>query len=65
VAVFNDGVKTNVLAGKMAGRFTSPNPFNNSIGNAVTTPALFIGHDWLKKVSMTGLCQVMQGLRSK
>ncbi|CAI2193412.1 1680_t:CDS:2 [Funneliformis geosporum] len=35
VAVFNDGVKTNVLAGKMAGRFTSPNPFNNiKLGSA-------------------------------
>ncbi|CAI2195084.1 16738_t:CDS:2, partial [Funneliformis geosporum] len=30
VAVFNDGVKTNVLAGKMAGRFTPSNPFNNN-----------------------------------
>ncbi|CAI2196938.1 16223_t:CDS:1, partial [Funneliformis geosporum] len=30
VAAFNDDVKTNVLVGKMAGRFTPPNPFNNS-----------------------------------
>ncbi|CAI2195394.1 1064_t:CDS:1, partial [Funneliformis geosporum] len=34
VVAFNDGVKTNVLAGKMAGRFTPPNPFNNSAGIA-------------------------------
>ncbi|CAI2190032.1 7931_t:CDS:2, partial [Funneliformis geosporum] len=42
VAVFNDGVKTNVLAGKMAGRFTPSNPFNNNAEIAVATPALFI-----------------------
>jgi hypothetical protein len=42
VAGFNDGIKTNILAGKMAGRFTPPNPFNNNAGNAVNTPALFI-----------------------
>ncbi|CAI2192645.1 3594_t:CDS:1, partial [Funneliformis geosporum] len=34
VAVFNDSVKTNVLAGKMAGRFTPPNPFNDTTENA-------------------------------
>ncbi|CAI2200382.1 19909_t:CDS:1, partial [Funneliformis geosporum] len=33
--------------GKMAGRFTPPNPFNNSAGNPVNTPALFIA--WLRK----------------
>ncbi|CAI2192491.1 305_t:CDS:2 [Funneliformis geosporum] len=42
VAVFNDSVKTNVLAGKMAGRFTPPNPFNDTTENAVNTSALFI-----------------------
>ncbi|CAI2189093.1 3734_t:CDS:2, partial [Funneliformis geosporum] len=42
VAVFNNAVKTNVLAGKMAGRFIPSNPFNNSIENAVNTLALFI-----------------------
>ncbi|CAI2170010.1 6308_t:CDS:2 [Funneliformis geosporum] len=47
VAAFNDGVKTNVLAGKMAGRFTSPNLFNNSVRIAVATPALFIA--WLRE----------------
>ncbi|CAI2191766.1 284_t:CDS:1, partial [Funneliformis geosporum] len=30
VIAFNDDVKTNVLAGKIAERFTPPNPFNNS-----------------------------------
>ncbi|CAI2201846.1 4641_t:CDS:1, partial [Funneliformis geosporum] len=47
VAVFNDGVKTNVLARKMVGRFTPPNPFNNSVRIAVATPALFIA--WLRE----------------
>ncbi|CAI2193091.1 695_t:CDS:1, partial [Funneliformis geosporum] len=42
VAVFNDGVKTNVLAGKMAERFTPSNPFNNSAGIAIATLTLFI-----------------------
>ncbi|CAI2194991.1 18817_t:CDS:2, partial [Funneliformis geosporum] len=42
VAVLNDDVKTNVLAGKMAGRFTPPNLFNNNDGIVVATPALFI-----------------------
>ena len=45
---FNDGMKTNILAGKMAGRFTPPNPFNNSVENAVNTPALFIA--WLREI---------------
>src|SRR5439155_13459511 len=31
---------------KMAGRFVPPNPFNNSAGNAVNTPALF--QAWLR-----------------
>ncbi|CAI2195054.1 17202_t:CDS:1, partial [Funneliformis geosporum] len=44
-AAFNDDVKTNVLAGKMVGRFTPPNPFNNSAEIAVAIPALFIA--WL------------------
>ncbi|CAI2199929.1 19255_t:CDS:1, partial [Funneliformis geosporum] len=48
VAVFNDGVKTNVLAEKIAGRFTPPNPFNNSARNAVAIPALFIA--WLREI---------------
>ncbi|CAI2198197.1 18737_t:CDS:2, partial [Funneliformis geosporum] len=38
VVAFNNGVKTNVLAGKMAGRFTPPNPFNNSARIVVATP---------------------------
>ncbi|CAI2199460.1 13669_t:CDS:1, partial [Funneliformis geosporum] len=42
VAAFNDGVKINVLARKMAGRFTPLNPFNNSTGITVATSALFI-----------------------
>ena len=42
VVGFDNAMKTNVLAGKMAGRFTPPNPFNNTAGNAVNTPALFI-----------------------
>ncbi|CAI2196833.1 4150_t:CDS:1, partial [Funneliformis geosporum] len=29
VIVFNDGVKTNILAKKITERFTPPNPFNN------------------------------------
>ncbi|CAI2195581.1 11718_t:CDS:1, partial [Funneliformis geosporum] len=47
VVAFNDSVKTNVLAGKMAGRFTPPTPFNNSARIAVATPALFIA--WLRE----------------
>ncbi|CAI2189747.1 3711_t:CDS:1, partial [Funneliformis geosporum] len=42
IVVFNNGVKTNILAEKMAGRFTPPNPFNNSARIAIATPALFI-----------------------
>ncbi|CAI2198529.1 6223_t:CDS:2, partial [Funneliformis geosporum] len=42
VVGFDNAMKTNVLAGKIAGRFTPPNPFNNSAGNLVNTPALFI-----------------------
>ncbi|CAI2191922.1 15019_t:CDS:1, partial [Funneliformis geosporum] len=38
VAIFNDSMKTNVLAGKIARRFTPPNPFNNIVGNAINTP---------------------------
>jgi len=41
VAGFNDPMKVTVLSGKMAGRFVPPNPFNNGVGNAVNTPALF------------------------
>ncbi|CAI2196562.1 10568_t:CDS:2, partial [Funneliformis geosporum] len=33
VVGFNDGIKTNILADKIAGRFTLPNPFNNNAGN--------------------------------
>ncbi|CAI2198245.1 10126_t:CDS:1, partial [Funneliformis geosporum] len=33
--------------GKMAGRFTPPNPFNNSAGIAVAILSLFIA--WLRK----------------
>ncbi|CAG8760737.1 17831_t:CDS:1, partial [Funneliformis caledonium] len=42
VAVFNNSVKSNVLARKMTGKFTSSNPFNNNTGNVVNTSALFI-----------------------
>ena len=38
---FNDVMKVTVLSGKMGGRFVPLNPFNNSAGNAVNTPALF------------------------
>ncbi|CAI2198868.1 13501_t:CDS:1, partial [Funneliformis geosporum] len=38
VVGFDNTMKTNVLAGKMARRFTPPNPFNNSAGNPVNTP---------------------------
>ncbi|CAI2198805.1 3175_t:CDS:2, partial [Funneliformis geosporum] len=48
VVGFDDAIKTNILAGKMAGRFTPPNPFNNNAGNAVNTPALFIA--WLREI---------------
>ena len=41
VAGFNNAIKTNVLAFKMAGRFIPPNPFNNGAGVGVNTPALF------------------------
>src|SRR5271170_5631651 len=41
-AGFNDSVRTNVLAGKMAGKFTLPNPFNNAAAVIVNTLALFI-----------------------
>ncbi|CAI2193024.1 11944_t:CDS:2, partial [Funneliformis geosporum] len=42
VVGFNDSIKTNILAGKMAGRFIPPNPFNNNAENAINTSALFI-----------------------
>ncbi|CAI2172396.1 8185_t:CDS:2 [Funneliformis geosporum] len=45
VEEFNNAMKTNILASKIAGRFTPPNPFNNSIGNAINSLALFIA--WL------------------
>ena len=45
VAGFNNAVKTQLLSSKLAGRFISPNSFNNAAGNVVVTPALFIG--WL------------------
>ncbi|CAI2192250.1 16385_t:CDS:1, partial [Funneliformis geosporum] len=38
VVTFNDGVKTNVLAGKMAGKFTPLNQFNNSAVIVVVIP---------------------------
>ncbi|CAI2199488.1 2092_t:CDS:1, partial [Funneliformis geosporum] len=47
VVGFDNAIKTNVLAGKMAGRFTPPNPFNNSAGNLINTLALFIA--WLRE----------------
>ncbi|PKY43499.1 hypothetical protein RhiirA4_457494 [Rhizophagus irregularis] len=34
VVGFNNAIKTNVLASKMAGRFVPPNPFNNNAGGA-------------------------------
>ncbi|CAG8761109.1 17473_t:CDS:2, partial [Funneliformis caledonium] len=40
VASFNDAVKTNVLAGKIARKFASPNSFNNNAGNATSMKAL-------------------------
>src|SRR2546421_8933137 len=46
VANFNDAMKITVLSGKMEARFVPPNPFNNSAGNAVNTPALF--QAWLR-----------------
>ncbi|CAI2197802.1 11356_t:CDS:1, partial [Funneliformis geosporum] len=42
VVGFDNAMKTNVLAGKIVGRFTPSNPFNNSAENPVNTPALFI-----------------------
>ncbi|RGB31552.1 hypothetical protein C1646_670820 [Rhizophagus diaphanus] len=41
VAGFNNAIKTNVLASKMAGRFVPPNPFNNAAAVLVNTSALF------------------------
>ena len=41
VGGFNNPIKTNVLASKMAGRFVPPNPFNNAGVVLVNTPALF------------------------
>src|SRR5271170_7178138 len=46
VAGFNDAIKTNILAGKMAGKFTPPQLFNNAAAVAVVTPVLFIA--WLR-----------------
>ncbi|CAI2189627.1 7168_t:CDS:2, partial [Funneliformis geosporum] len=48
VVRFNDGIKTNILVDKMAGTFTPPNIFNDSVGNAIITPALFIA--WLREI---------------
>ena len=45
VAGFNDGVKTQLLSSKLAGRFIPSNPFNNNTSNLVNTPVLFIA--WL------------------
>src|SRR5271170_603906 len=42
-AGFNDGIKITILAGKMAGKFIPPQPFNNGAAVAVVTSALFIG----------------------
>jgi hypothetical protein len=46
-AGFNDAVKTQILATKMGGKYTPPNPFNNRAGNPVNTPALFLA--WLNE----------------
>src|SRR6266498_758283 len=46
VGAFNNAIKTNVLASKMAGRFVPPNPFNNNAGVGVVTPVLF--QQWLR-----------------
>src|SRR5271170_4309484 len=43
VAGFNNAIKTNILAGKMGGKFIPLNPFNNGAAVAVVTSALFIG----------------------
>ena len=51
VVGFNNAVKTNVLASKMAGRFIPPNPFNDGAGNAVNTSALF--QQWLQDTYQT------------
>ncbi|CAI2185502.1 1844_t:CDS:2 [Funneliformis geosporum] len=56
VGGFNNAIKTNILAGKMIGRFTSPNPFNNNARNAINTPTLFIA--WLQEI----YCAVKLGL---
>ena len=45
VGAFNDAVKTQILASKMAGKYVPPNPFNNQAGDLVNTPALF--RPWL------------------
>ncbi|CAI2178524.1 6038_t:CDS:2 [Funneliformis geosporum] len=42
VTVFTDAIKTNVLAKKMAKKFTSPNPFKDTVGNMVNTSVLFL-----------------------
>jgi len=46
VVGFNDAVKTRMLSSRLAERFTPPNPFQNSAGNQIVTPALFLG--WLE-----------------
>ncbi|CAI2200670.1 16291_t:CDS:1, partial [Funneliformis geosporum] len=38
VVVFNDSIKTNVLAGKIVERVTLSNPFNNGANNGINTP---------------------------
>ena len=45
IAGFNNVVKTQMLSSKLAGRFLSPNSFQDAGGNQIITPALFIG--WL------------------
>ncbi|CAG8784923.1 4064_t:CDS:2 [Cetraspora pellucida] len=45
VVGFNNAVKIQILASKMGGKYILPNPFNNQIGIAVNTPALFLA--WL------------------
>ncbi|RHZ72144.1 hypothetical protein Glove_245g35 [Diversispora epigaea] len=47
VVGFNDAVKTRMLTSRLAERFTPPNPFQNSAGNQIVTPTLFLG--WLQE----------------
>jgi hypothetical protein len=51
VGTFNNAVKTNVLASKMAARFVPSNLFNNAAAVTINTPVLF--QQWLQDTYQT------------